>query len=363
MGEEIQEGIFKGSKGVPYYLEIAIYVYLKTCDVEMRKPNPEDFGDDHRKITERFFRFLSPEEKNALNVLSLPHFWDYDLFEYLVKEFNIRYPTNNFEDLCSFSFIGKVKNNNQQMHQLMRKCLQRTQEKKKPESVKRIHKGINKYYSNKLKNIDIKRINLEHENTFTEAFYHAKKSLEAEELLNWFINVSDPFYKIAYWQLIAPRYEEMLQILEAKLGPEHPDLANLLTNLARLYDNIGKYEKALPLYKRALNIREFFFSLQHPAVTTTLNNLAVLYKNMGEYVQALPLHQKALDIFENFLRTQHPDVATTLNDLAGLYESMGEYEKALPLYQRIEVNSNHPKQQKIFLLRRCIGVSLRPVYQ
>ena len=62
------------------------------------------------------------------------------------------------------------------MHQLMRECLQRTQEKKKPESVKRIHKAINKYYSNKLKNINIQRITLEHENAFTEAFYHTKES-------------------------------------------------------------------------------------------------------------------------------------------------------------------------------------------
>jgi tetratricopeptide (TPR) repeat protein len=342
--EEIREGIFKESKGVPYYLELAIHIYLKTCDIEKRKQNPKEFGDDHRKITERFFRFLNPEEKNALNVLLVPHFWDYDPFEYLVKEFNIGYPTNNFEDLCSFSFIGKVKNNNCQMHLLMRECLQRIQENEKPESVKRIHKAINTYYSNKLKNIDIKRITLEHENAFTEAFYHANKSLEAEELLNWFINVSDPFYKIAYWQLIIPRYEEMLQILEAKLGPEHPDLTNLLTNLARLYDNIGEYEKAIPLYKRALNIREILLGPQHLAVARIPNNLAVLYKNMGEYVQALPLHQKALDIFENFLGTQHPDVANTLNDLAGLYESMGDYEKALPLHQRIEINSNHPKQ-------------------
>ena len=51
--------------------------------------------------------------------------------------------------------------------------------KEKARISKRIHKAINKYYSNKLKNIDIKRITLECGNALTEAFYHAKKSLEA----------------------------------------------------------------------------------------------------------------------------------------------------------------------------------------
>ena len=73
-------------------------------------------------------------------------------------------------------------------------------------------------------------------------------------MLNWFINVSDPFYRAAFWQLIAPMYEEMLQILEAELGPEHPDVATTLNNLAVLYRHMGDYEKALPLYQRALDI-------------------------------------------------------------------------------------------------------------
>jgi hypothetical protein len=130
--KEIQEAIFKGSKGVPYYLELSVYIYEKI--IETKKPGPEDFGDNHQKIADRFIEFLSPEEKNALNVLSFPHFWDYDLFEYLVKEFNTGYPTNNYEDLCNFSFIGKAENSKYQMHQLMQESLQKTQKKKKPDS-------------------------------------------------------------------------------------------------------------------------------------------------------------------------------------------------------------------------------------
>ena len=60
-------------------------------------------------------------------------------------------------------------------------------------------------------------------------------------------------------------YEEILQILEAKLGPEHPDVVTLtLNNLATLYKSMGDYEKALPLYQRALEISEKVLGPQHP---------------------------------------------------------------------------------------------------
>ena len=212
---EIQEAIFKGSKGVPYYLELSADTYVKIVEND-EKPKPDDFGNNHQEIANRFFRFLSPEEKNALNVLSVPRFWDYDLFAYLVKEFNTGYPLNDYEDMCSFSFIGKAENRKRQMHQLMQECLQKTQEKKTSDSLKRIHTAIIEYYSNKLEKIDIKTITKEHETALTEAFYHAKKTLEAEDLLNWFITASNPFDKAAFWQLIAPMYEEILQILEAE---------------------------------------------------------------------------------------------------------------------------------------------------
>ncbi len=106
-------------------------------------------------------------------------------------------------------------------------------DEKKPSGISRsavdrenVHKFLLEYYSNKLKDIDIKAINPEHETALTEAFYHAKEALEAEDLFKWFISVSDPFYRAAFWQLITPIYEEMLQILKAELGPQHPVCCN-----------------------------------------------------------------------------------------------------------------------------------------
>lgn len=339
--KEIQEAIFKGSKGVPYYLELSADIYELIVKNNV-KPKPEDFGNNYQKITDRFFRFLSPEEKNALNVLSFPHFWDYDLFRHLTKEFNTGYPTNCYDELCSFSFIGKAENNRYQMHQLMQESLQKMQAKVKPDSVKRIHKAIYKYYTNKLENIDIKAITSEHETALTEAFYHAKETLEMGDLFKWLISESNPFNRAAFWQLITPLYEEMLQILETKLGKEHSHVATITNNLAGFYFRMGEYEKALSFYQQSIKIYEKLPEQEYPNLEITLSSLACTYHQIGDYEKAQSTYEKAVEIIERIKNPEFAeDVAITLNNLAELYREKGEFEKALPLYKKsLEIIEN-----------------------
>jgi tetratricopeptide (TPR) repeat protein len=150
------------------------------------------------------------------------------------------------------------------------------------------------------------------------------KLLEAEDLLNWFISASDPFYRAAFWQLITPMYEEMLQILEAKLGLQHPDVVTTLNNLVGLYRQMGDYEKALPLYQRALEIREKVLGPQHPDVATTLNNLAGLYYHTASYEEALPLLERSLKILERKLGSSHPNFKTTEQNIQALKAKIKE---------------------------------------
>jgi len=328
--KKIHDVIIKASEGVPYYLNLSVDTFEKIRT--KRHPISEDFGKTQPEIFSTFVKYLSSNEIRALKVLSVPNIWDRNLFEILMKKFDSGLPTGAFSELIKFSFIKTDSEGRCSIHQLMRKSLQEYQD---PVDRENIHKFILEHYSNKLKDIDIKAITSEHETALTEAFYHAKESLEAEDQFNWFINVSDPFYTAAFWQLITPIYEEMLQILEEKLGPEHPSVATTLNNLVGLYYQIGDYEKALPLYQRALDIREKVMGSHQSSVATTLNNLAGLYDCMGDYEKALPLYQRALDIREKVLGPHHQDVATTLNNLARLYRQIGDYEKSLPLFQRV----------------------------
>ncbi|MDY0129161.1 MAG: tetratricopeptide repeat protein [Methanosarcina vacuolata] len=327
--KDIRNIIIKASEGVPYYLNLSVDTYEKIG--KNRQPVSEDFEKTQKKIFNTFVKYLNDNEIRALKVLSVPNSWDRALFEILMKKFDSGYPAGAFSELIKFSFIKKDTDGKCSVHQLMRKSLKEFHD---PTDRKNINKYLLDFYSKKLENIDIKAITPEHELALIEAFYHAKESLEAEKLYEWFISVSDPFNRAAFWQLITPLYEEMLQIIKTKLGNEHPDVATTLNNLAGLYYHMGAYDKALPLYQRALEIYKEVPESEHPDVANSLNNLAELYRRMGAYDKALPLYQRALGIRENILGSQHPDVANSLNNFAVLYESMGEYDKALPLYQR-----------------------------
>lgn len=314
---EIREVIVKSSKGLPLFLNIVVDTYDEIS--KQGKPSPEEFAKTPEQVINRFIDYLDPQEEPMLEALSLARFWDFDLFEALAGKLN--YPVTNFSKLSRFSFIQKETGERWSMHDIMREGLQKhqgTQEKKS------VHKIIFDFYKGKLENLDIKSITPEHENALVEAFYHSKESLETEELFNWFDSASDPFYRAAFWQFISPMYEEMQQILEANLGPEHPSVATTLNNLALLYESMGEYEKALPLYNRALETREKVLGPEHPDVATTLNNLAILYYHIERYDEALPLFERSLKILETKLGPAHPYFKMNEQNIQALKEKMKE---------------------------------------
>ncbi|AAM05106.1 TPA: tetratricopeptide repeat protein [Methanosarcina acetivorans] len=281
------------------------------------KLSPEEFAKTPEQVINRFIDYLDPQEEPMLEALSIAHFWDFDLFEALAGKIN--YPVTNFSKLCRFSFIQKETGERWSMHDIMREGLQKHQGNQEKKSV---HKIIFNFYNDKLEKLDIKSITSEHETALIEAFYHAKEALEIRDMFDWCITVSDPFNRAAFWQLIAPLYEDMLQLLEAKLGLEHTSVATTLNNLAGLYDNMGEYEKALPIYQRALEIVEKVLGPQHPDVANTLNNLALLYRQMGEYEKALPIYQRALEIMENVLGSNHPNTIIIRNNFVQCITNM-----------------------------------------
>lgn len=346
--KDIQKVLIESSEGVPYYLELSIDTYRK---IKKRKqPAPEDFSKIPDGIFCRFVRYLDREEKETLKVLSIPRYWNRKLFEILIERFNTGYPATSFSELHSFSFMEIDNKGKCSMHQLMRKSLQDYQDQ---DLKKEVHNFMLDFYNNQLKDLDIKAITHEHETALTEAFYHAKEVLELEELFKWFISASDPFDKAAFWQLLTPIYEEMLQIIEAKLEPENIAVAAILNDLGELYRHMGNYEKALQLYQRALEINEKVLGPQHPGIAITLNNLALIYRYIENYEKALEFNQRALEIREQALGPQHQVVSQTLNNLASVYFDIGDYKKALLHYQRaLEIVEKLPEPQYLSVVAK-----------
>ena len=83
--EDIQNVLIESSEGVPYYLELSIDIYRKIK--QKKQPTPENFAKVPEGIFSRFVKYLDREEKETLKVLSVPRYWNHELFKKLVKKF------------------------------------------------------------------------------------------------------------------------------------------------------------------------------------------------------------------------------------------------------------------------------------
>ncbi len=345
--ESLQNTIIKASRGVPYYLDLAVDTYFEIRNRYYRKPTVDDFARTHQDVLVRFLRYLDKPEIETLKVLSVPRVWNYQLFEHLINKFKTGYPITAFAELCRFSFIHQGEEpETWTMHQLMRESLE---ERLDSNVRKSVHNALFDYFCEAYKEIDIKYITNEHKSSFTESFYHAKYCLDAVALFKWFTNAASSFDQAAQWQLLIPLYEEIIIILESSLGQDHQDVASATDKLARIHHAHAEYPAAEALYKRSLGIREKIFGQDDPNVAQSLNNLADLLRDQGKYAEAEQLYTKALVIREKAFGQDSYYVAESINSLAVLLWNQGRYTEAEPYFKRaIEIREkslkpNHPE--------------------
>src|SRR5271157_3768284 len=79
-------------------------------------------------------------------------------------------------------------------------------------------------------------------------------------------------YERGEYQKATDLFEQVVELANKTLGPDHPEVATYLNNLAELYQSQGRYAEAEPLYKRSLEIWEAKLGPDHPKVATSLNN-------------------------------------------------------------------------------------------
>lgn len=337
--EEIQKVIVKASEGVPYYLKLSIDTYRKIKS--KRTPVPEDFALIPSEISARFIKYLD-KEKPTIKALAVPNFWDQNLLETIITEIGTQYPLNELSELYAFSFMFKDKEK-WRMHRLMRKSLIETQ---KESDIKKVNEVIFNYYDEKLKDLESRNIKEEHQVAFSEAFYHGKSFLGAEEFFNWFINKFNFFYEACLWSFLLPLNYQILQITETELGNQSPAVSRLLHSLGTLLFNIGRREEAIQNYERALKIRETLL-IENPKnadykadVGLTLNNLGPLLFGIGRREEAKQKYERASEIYETLV-SEDPEnlgykskLGATLTNFGNLFSKIGRIEEAKQKYER-----------------------------
>ncbi|MBI4749668.1 MAG: tetratricopeptide repeat protein [Acidobacteria bacterium] len=164
--------------------------------------------------------------------------------------------------------------------------------------------------------------------------------------------VQELFHQRKYDQAITLA-QQVLELAEKALGPDHSDVGDCLNNLAALYWGRGNYDKAEPLFIRALAITEQNFGPEHPDTVVGVNNLAQLYRAKGDFAKAAPLYQRSLVIREKLFGTASLEVSESLNSLGMLNQGLSNYSEAETLLTRAlairekKLGADHPDVGKV----------------
>jgi tetratricopeptide (TPR) repeat protein len=325
---QIQDAIVKGSQGVPHYLDLAVDTIRSA---KSQAPVTSFQGQNPDELVAQFTHRLDKPELETLKVLSAPRFWYYGLFEHLITQYQTGYPLAAYDDLSRFSFVKEgAAPGTRTMHELMREALQESQS---PELRKRVHLFLHELYAKQLEGLDVKNITDQHRAALNEAFYHGRQAKSAEQLWLWFRTAAKVFDDAGQCRPLTPLLREVVQALEAELGPVHPSVAEPLSRLAKLLSDQSQYDEAESLYRRALAIAEKEHGPEDSVVSKCVQGLGELLRIRARYDEAEALARRAVGMLDKPDKSAI-DLAEALDNLAAILTDEEKYAEAEELFRR-----------------------------
>ncbi|KAA3616456.1 MAG: tetratricopeptide repeat protein [Calditrichaeota bacterium] len=243
----IRKKIISLSNGHPYYLDLAIDTYYELKN-QGKKIVSREFSSRNIHILDLFLRNLKESEIESLKLLSIPRYYNYEIFELLISEFNVGYPFSKFDEFNRFSFI-KHEKDQYFIHDLMREGLKHVLEKR---FLKKIHSLIALYYDHELetnKNLYTQDSLMD---LFLEANYHHMNHLSKSNYQQW---LSDKKYTFLKYLQLCGAADFLHTFLQETI--DYLNLQNLDVKLFSIFVDMthlrGDYEKAVALITKYLN--------------------------------------------------------------------------------------------------------------
>jgi tetratricopeptide (TPR) repeat protein/Cdc6-like AAA superfamily ATPase len=103
----IRAAIVQVARGLPLYLDLCVTIYLKLRE-QGRTVTVADFQIAEEEVIRRFLSHLSDSEREATRVAALLAAFDLDLFQALVRSFNIGFPVSRFGDFVDAAFVTAI---------------------------------------------------------------------------------------------------------------------------------------------------------------------------------------------------------------------------------------------------------------
>ncbi|MEZ8405033.1 hypothetical protein AB6C66_19020 [Vibrio splendidus] len=208
--QTLKDKIYELSLGHPFLLDLSV----DTFD-ELRRQGkanqlcPSKFGKSKVELFQKFQQYISKDEINLLKLLSVPNYFDSDVFDLIVKEFSFSHMVDAEEQLLRFSFITE-EHNTLFVHRLMRENLLSSLTEKYRN---RVHTLLLAHYQHFLKKLDHSSHHEIIQQNLSESLYHSRHLYQPESFIEWLTNKEVLFA----FQLLSKRGASKYLISEFKL--------------------------------------------------------------------------------------------------------------------------------------------------
>ncbi|MFD1037135.1 tetratricopeptide repeat protein [Virgibacillus byunsanensis] len=240
--EAIRNKMISSSSGHPYHLDLSVDTYFEMKN-RGEAIHVENFGSNQREILDRFLQYLTDEEIETLKIMSIPRFYNKEIFAHLIAEHPTGYPVTKYDDFNKFSFITK-ENDKLFIHALMRQGMLDYTSKDLDEHV---HQTMAEHYDEKFTEYAATTINKEKEvQVLGESIFHRKAFMKQDAFIHWLSHDCLPTL-----QKLQLRGES--RFLRETLGNLYEDLGardlgiSLLQILIDMVHLNGEYKRAIAM--------------------------------------------------------------------------------------------------------------------
>ena len=295
---DIREQMVSVSMGHPYQLDLLVDTYMEMKNKNI-SPQANLFANNSREILACFFRYLQAEEIAVINILSIPRFYDFMLFKYLLLHFPTGYPVTMFEEFNKFSFVSKMDNDTYHIHEIMRKDLLETIS---AALYKEVNKALCDYYYDLLQGCyiyDRKKLIIK------ECIHHLKFYLPTCDYIQYICdNFFDFFTDMQYRGESAYLYDVLSDIFSYIEYSQCIEIYEIYTDMIMLNGNFKEAVNNIDIFLQQYSINQisstknllqlYVKKLKHQMVYISLNETITAITTIKPFIDKLSFpHQYA----------------------------------------------------------------------
>lgn len=321
---DIRKQMISVSMGHPYQLDLLVDTYMEMKNKNII-PQANLFANNAREILAYFFRYLQAEEIAVINILSIPRFYDFMLFKYLLLHFPTGYPVTMFEDFNKFSFVSKMDNDTYHIHEIMRKDLLETIAS---DLYKEVNKALGDYYYNLLQEChvyDRKKLIVK------ECIHHLKFYLSENDYVQYICdNFSKYFTNMQYRGESAYLYDILSDVFSYIDYCRCVEIYEIYTDMIMLNGNFKEAVNNIDIFLQQYSINQ---------ISTTKNLLQLYVKKLKHQMVYISLNEtlNAITIIKPFVdKTSFPHQYTELlYTESNMLLEKGNFEKCKDIFREI----------------------------